>query len=422
MRPLVAMKFMRHPILGVESFPSYLRRLASLYFVSLHQMLRYLSESEEVSVLVKEKPFRLGLTTPVPLTGYVESVHKLARRVAVATGVGDIAATTLIRIGPSLTSNSSGAIAPKRRFCQICAVEMMGVDSGVLWEPMIWSMATIARCPVHGQPLTEADHQWRNLNPAVHDHVAIRSGKLPMPDIEQWRYVETIRLFDYCSVEPENFTSNDSPSTFIREFLMRHGMSLADFSKHVGIGWGSIERKMHGEQGTSLKVVFNLAQKLAVSPVDILSNPVETVRQMPLFDLPCDVGKGLEAHRNIHPAQTGDLLVMDLRQLLASDKELPPLELVCRARGVSSGFARHNMPNEVSSFMKRRWSENGRRAANRRHQAYVVAREALNDPIDPDASVSIKRTEKALRMKSGLPKHLLLRALTETRRNLMSRQ
>lgn len=422
MKPLVAMKFMRHPILGVESFPSYLRRLADLYFVSLHQMLRYLSESEEVSALVKEKPFRLGLTTPAPLTGYVESVRKLARRVAVATGVSDIAATTLIRIGPSLTSNSSGAIVSKRRFCQMCTVEMSGIGGGVLWEPMIWSMATIARCPVHGQPLTEASHQWRNLDLAVHDHVAARSSKLPMPDLEQWRYVETMRLFDYCAVAPENFTSKDSPSTFIREFLIRHGMSLANFSKHVGIAWGGIERKMHGEQGTSLKVIFNLAQKLALSPVDILSNPVEAARQMPLFDLPCDVGKGLEAHRNIHPAQTCDLLVMDLRQLIASEKELPPLEMVCRARGVSPGFARHSMPNEVSSFMKRRWRENGIRAANRRHHAYVVAHEALTDPDDPDASVSIKRTEKALRLRSGLPKHLLLRALTETRLNLMSRQ
>jgi hypothetical protein len=419
MKPLVAMKFMRDPILGVESFPSYLRRLANLYFVSLHQMLRYLSESEEVSALVKEKPFRLGLTTPAPLTGYVESVRKLARRVTVATGLSDVAATTLIRVGPSLTSNSSGAIVSKRRFCQRCAVKMIGIDSGVLWEPMIWSMATITRCPIHGQPLAEASHQWKGFDLIVRNHVATKSSPSSMPDLERWRYVETMRLIDYCSIAPDDFTPKDSPSMFIHEFLVRREMSMLDFSKHVGIGTAGIERKVHSEQGTSLKVVFNLAQKLAVSPVDILSNPVEAARQISLFELPKDMGTSLVTKRNLHPSKTSDLLRMDIRQLLASEKELTPFEMVCRARGVSPGFARHNMPNEFSSFMKRRWREIGQRNANRRYRAYAIAREALTDPDDPDASVSIKRTEKALRARSGLPKHLLLRALTETRRNLM---
>ncbi len=418
MKPLVAMEAMRHPVLGVESFTSYLRRLATLYSVSLHQMLRYLCESEEISSLVGEAPFRMSFNTPTTLSGYVGSVGNLIKRVAVATGVQNVAATTLLRIGPSLTPIATGSIVTKRRYCGMCASEMRVDDEQPLWEPLIWSLATVGRCPLHGRFLDQAGHQWKSFDSL---HIApgtVRLRRGTVPHLEQWRIAETSSLIDYCSTEPMALTVENAPTVFIAEFMAQHRLSVLEFAKRTGFGYTSIERKLGGAQKTSLTSVFSLAQRLAMSPIDILSDPISTARQTSLFDFSGDIDRYPENRKKAHPAVTRDLLVSDLRRLLASSSALPPLELVCRARGVSTGFARHSMPGEVSSYTIRRFGEIGERRNRCHERARRLAEEALTDPDDPDAILSMKRTEKKLRAVSGMPKHVLQQALIETRRNL----
>lgn len=416
MKPLVAPEPMRHPLLGVESFTSYLRRLASLYSVSLNQMLRYICESKEVSDLVGEEPFRLSVSTPTILSGYSHSVAKLTRRVEAASGNHTIGATTLQRISHSLTLNATGSIVTKRRYCKSCLAQLLMRGNTPLWEPLIWSLATVSCCPLHERPLDIADSQWRKFHPNDLKLSESQTKRNRADYLERWKIGETRKLIDYCSKEPASFTIENAPEIFISEFIRLQRMSPLEFSKKVGLGYTSVTLKISRTQKTSLSSVFFIAQRLAISPVDILDDPMVAAGQGSLFDIssaneintPC-----LEAGRRPHALTKCHQLRDDLHLLLASPDPVPSLASVCHARGVSTGYARYRIPAVTIEYLTRYARDQNLRREQRRVEAHRVARMALLECLSHSGNASLKKVEQVTRSRTGLPKHVLAAALRE---------
>lgn len=416
MKPLPNMNPMMHPELGIESMTSYLRRLGSIYSVSLHQILRYLAESKEVSDLVATPAFRMSVRAPTTLNGYGSTARHLAQRVAAATGNNRIAATTLQRISPSLTPRSTDSIATKRRYCQKCVMQMEKSSDQPIWEPLVWSVATIARCPSHGTPLRYAVNQWKDLE-REERWIAPRPQIKGLAWQDEWHIIETVKLVRFCSSHPEQLTTDHAPTKFISGIMNQRGMTSSELAARTGFSKANLDRKILNAQQTTLGALFIIAERFAVSPVDILEDPYGAVRQASLFD-PLD-GDHVGVYRSVRGRKIRGRNVFDniqahLRKILASRDPVPSFASVCRSWGVSTGFVRYGLPEETCRYTARRSIEQARRRLDRRERAYRLARDALTDGQgDAAPSMGLKRVVRQLRESSGMPKHLLARALRD---------
>jgi hypothetical protein len=195
-----------------------------------------------------------------------------------------------------------------------------------------------------------------------------------------------------------------------------NGISVLEFSKILGWNGMAISRKISGIDRTCLRTVFELANTLAISPTDILGDPIGAAQQRSLFELSeCDAhsAKTRQAHNAINSrrAMIYDRLISCIRDLLENDDPLPPFVKVCRAHGVSTGYVRYHLPVESRRFLQRRCGEVVRLRKRRKNEAYVVARRAIADRARLGFPISLKSIEKQLRLATGLPKHLLTTAL-----------
>jgi hypothetical protein len=420
---LVAMHPMNDDVLGIESMASYVSRLAGIYHVSVHQMIRYLCESSEVSNLVDESAFRFPCRGPVSLNGYSGTSLRLVSRLSAASGATHVASTTLQRIGPALSASSRESIVRQRRYCMSCLRNFLDRDDGIVWEPLIWSLATITCCPLHGVPLHALRRAWSEVRPSKGDDIAHLPDGKAFNSREDWRVSESCRLVAFCASDPFCVTPHNSPSVFINEYMKVNRLSVLMFSKIMGWSQIAIHRKIGGKEHTCLRTVFELADSLAVSPTNILSDPIGAARQLSLFSpseqrTPVSSDKHARSILRSQREMTYDQFSSDLSMLLKCNKPLPPFSKLCRAHGVSTGYARYHFPEEASRYLVRRSAEVKKRRRLRTREAYALAHQAILDDAQRYASVNLKAIEKNLRDVSGLPKHLLSMALSAEARRL----
>lgn len=395
--------------LGIESFTSYLRRLASIYKVRLSLMIRYLCESSEVSQLVDAPPFRAVTHAPRTLSGYGSTVRLLVERVEAATGVQRLRPTTLLHLEPALSRNGMGAISSARRFCPDCVLVAQANTANTIIEPLLWHLGPISFCPIHRRSLVIAKSEW---------HEQLEDSQPDMPSLsrwdayEPWRIAETLKLLTYIYEHSEESMPENAPLKFLRAFMTHRDLQLCDLVQLTGCPHGNLQRQLDGTLRMSLKTVFALAQQLALSPVDILFDPEATAVPTSLFDESIHA-REVTAHipRGSHPHRPEAMLARmqhRLKALLDSTTPLPPFKSVCLSAGVSTGYVRHKLPTASAAYRKRRIRECIHRRTCRKKEAEARARRLIATKGIPS---NLRQTERALRDKTGLSKNMLEHAL-----------
>lgn len=409
MKIIVAPKPIVHPDLGIESLISYLGRFASAYNVSTHQILRLLCESDEVSHRLGEQSYRAP-STRSSFSGYSDQIIALVRRLKAATDLDDPSAMTLIRLGPALSERSRGVIAQERKTCSKC-LEDFNRDEGLRnFEPLIWSLATIDFCPIHKVPLQKALQARKD--PFLSKYLSERRAARAWNPYEAWRAKETLALVSYCADSNSVDAVPHAPRVFLNEYMAARDLKIADFVQLTGACYGNLKRQLEGVSGVALKTVFEIAQSLAISPLNILIDPVDTARSNSLFDIrdhAQEVRKDLPKESHIHhPISVQQELYVRMTTLLSRSDPLPSLRHVCHQLHVSTGFARHHLKVEVNEYLKRRKSETARSSwARRRAVREEVGRHVAKNRM----GLCIKKSEKIIRDRTHLPKHLLLEEL-----------
>jgi len=395
------------PDLGIESLGSFLHRLARVYNASAHQMLRYLCESSEVSTLVGQKPYR---STRPSGEGYSSSVKALVYRIQAATGLANVSAMTLLRVAPALTPRGHRAFSPSRRSCPECTKEFNKTFGKDVFEPLLWAMATVTFCPIHRVPLRALAH--RQPTSPIEAWLADRQLNAKWSSYEQWRLNETIALLSFCSEAKATEVTADAVRLFLTQYMELRGLAIADFAQLTSFPYGNLKRHIEGINAFTLTTVFAVGQRLAISPVSILSDPREAAKSTSLFDIrnhaSCEDASAPRISHAHHSSSLPDILRARIINLLSRDDPLPPLISICLALNVSTGYARHHLGSEVAMYLKRRRSEARKARIARLREATKEVRRVIktNGTI-----TSIKRTEKAIRSRTHLPKHLLLQEL-----------
>jgi len=395
--------------LGIESFTSYLRRLASIHAVRLSLLIRYLCESTEVSQLVGAPPFRAVTHVPRMLSSYGDIVRSLVERAEAATGIQKLRSTTLLHLEPALGRNGMGALSAARRFCPDCVLAMQANTSDTIAEPLLWSLGPISCCPIHHRSLAVAESEW---------HRRLEDSQPEMPSFsrwdayEPWRIAEALKLLAFGSEHPELSAQKNAPVQFLRAFMRHRQFQLCDLVQLTGCPHGNLQRQLEGTLRMSLKTIFAFAQQLALSPVDILFDSEATAAPTSLFDESVHA-REVAAHipRASHPRRPKTMLAQmqhRLKTLLDSSLPLPSFKSVCHAAGVSTGYVRHKLPTASATYQKRRIRECAHRRTCRKKEAEARARQIIATEGIPS---NLRKTERALRDETGLSKNLLEHAL-----------
>lgn len=139
-----------------ESLTSFVGRLAIRRHLMPSSIFVHLVRPLVPEGLRPESFWRGGLCwqNSVALDGHYEITEALVGALSELTRIDDLSLHTLLPWRRLITGQHSGAVYwGRRRWCASCLAESRerGAD---LWEPLLWRVAVVKRCPVHRAPLS----------------------------------------------------------------------------------------------------------------------------------------------------------------------------------------------------------------------------------------------------------------------------
>lgn len=393
-----------HPEHGIESLRSFIRRTASIYSVSPGQLLRYLFESSEICNRIGESPRRPPHHSAGTF-GYSPNVLAIVERLRVITTIPSPENMTLLKVSPALSAGSRQAQYSYRRICPICQASFSESQYTSTFEPLLWTLSTVSYCHIHRLPLEKFDS-------SSDDEIRRTSyGPPRWRTYESWDLTESILLIRYCADASMPKAPFQAPQTFLREFLNVRGMGIADFAQLMGDTASNVQHRVDG-MGVTLETVFRFGRRLAISPLEILVSPVLAARSTTLFDIAdharTALGEDRVEHREMHPLATQQKLRNLVEVALSKADPLPPFREVCHSLPVSTGFGRYHLGELAVAYTRRRRVEANDQRVARRQAATAAAHDTLRSQ---GLHSSLKRTERAIREQTGLPKLLVREGL-----------
>ena len=185
-----------------------------------------------------------------------------------------------------------------KRWCPSCFAAWQA-DGSPLYEPLLWRLALVERCPVHRVALLKRCPTCDCLQPLVTQGVPIghctRCGHLlhdgsllsapdeavlDLPDrLALWRSVALSRVLAWTSALEPGFVVR--PEVMVGRFsrLLAHALerppvswidSRSDLGNALGIGGKDIYRLVSGERGPSLVTLVDSCMQLGVDPVRLV--------------------------------------------------------------------------------------------------------------------------------------------------------
>ena len=177
-----------------------------------------------------------------------------------------------------------------RRWCPVCYDQW---DPESSWEPMVWQLPSVGRCPIHDCDLVDqceecGASQARDVSIDRRDRcdscgasLGAKGVATPRPKFYDWVENETFKLVAFCSTPGQACLSGGTVTEFAEgiEALARDAKVLQMVRRCLAL--------QRGESFTgrlSLSGFINLAALLGTSVVHLLTHPKEAM-SAPLLDL-----------------------------------------------------------------------------------------------------------------------------------------
>lgn len=132
----------------VENFRHYLSRLADIHGVSVWQLVRHMQGWWASTHDYLPLPKYLLSQALFGVCAHGRDVANLVTIVEIATGVTDLRAATIQPLREVLPTNANYIFKANRAWCPTCFIEQMK-SHGFLYEPLLWALRHIKRCPEH---------------------------------------------------------------------------------------------------------------------------------------------------------------------------------------------------------------------------------------------------------------------------------
>ena len=281
----------------VESLTGFVARLAVARQLPASAIFEHLVRPRVPEGVVRES---LHLTSflaseAVTYDGLGPSAQSLVAALTDLTCLPDLSHLTLLPWRGFLSSRN-GALRwrrPKRWCCRcLAAWRRRGRE---LWEPLLWRVAPVRRCPVHRIPFSELCPRCRARQGVVAEIVPFghcrKCGHLLEPDDPLLRDSSAGALHDLHALwewwiasavgrmlSSQRLLERSASSRGFSELLRRScgqpiKQTLQSVARYLGVGWNSIEVWMHGKRLPRLDFFLVVCMRLGADPLQVAVAP-----------------------------------------------------------------------------------------------------------------------------------------------------
>jgi hypothetical protein len=400
----------------VESFATYLWRLAEAHQVTLGRLVRSVlagSAFEEVisSSTVSDKTIR------DPINYYIRPVESTTRAVtafAEATGQWNLRAGTFLALSAAL-DRCMNTFTKYPRWCPDCLAEFDQAD-GEPYLKLVWQVAPISSCPTHGKPLqAQCPHCRRHQDSygfrprcsicvRCGGSLSVASDQSAASSYAQVDGTDICELIERMGADPKY----DFPAGGVRRVaseLFDRAWERADDLRL----WKLIPRDecltiIDGSAPITLGTARRFAYRVGIRLCDLLEGQLAETTGVLDPTWTADLPPAMRPRRKAMRHDRIKLLKALETAIRTSARERPPtLRNVADSVGVSTGCLRYHFPYEAESVIRRDKEWKG----EERHRKKVEARAAVLAELansTSESTYSRKGLLREIRKRTGLPK------------------
>ncbi len=406
----------------VESFPSYLYRLAFDHEVYVGELMRFvyrMARHDGILDINLEEPKHIQpneLVRPYGMTNMLVSMFEYATGAQLRAGV--------FQFLNGAVGKSSGEIVHGVRWCPECLREMSLLNREPYFK-LIWHLSSIKACPVHRTPLVEKCEACNCLQTSYVRRrplqfcqdcgvdLSIRQNRLSASDIaSSWIDIgfDVILFFKDMAENkyaplPENGLLKSLDKIF--DFYWTREREEEFYSL---LSRNELLMALDGNHSLSLLSVRRIAHKLGVPIYLLLSGDGEFSDELlNMSRLRSSNFEIFETDKKIKKNHQ-DILLNIASHLRAASIPLSISELASKV-GVSVGYLEYRHPSLVADLVAKHQAYEQQQRLKKIYYAQRAALEFFLDEKYAYAPKSRKQAYKTIREETGLPKHLLRRAI-----------
>lgn len=406
----------------IESFPSYLHRVAYDHGVYVGVLIRYLYRHERVmgsDDLDREEPKYLHPNELVHPYGTTNMLVSLFER---ATDQSLAASTLQFLNGP--IGRSSGEIVQGFRWCPECFREMIALGHQPYFK-LIWHMSAVKACPIHRTPLASecqncgcSQKTYIRKYPIEYcqecgESLAKRHKKLLHSELSKsWIDIgfDVIQFFrDMASNNYQPLPMNGLQKSLDKIFNFYWSKGREDDFYNL-LSRDELLLAIDGEHRLSFLSVRRIAQRVGIPIHMLLSGEAEFSTQMlelkRIRRLPDGLLEVNKKTKKDHVA-----ILSKIRRYLRGRQTPPSVPLVAAAAEVSIGYLEYRHPTLVAELVAKHQAYEQQQKLKRVYYAQSAALRFFLDEKYSAIPKSRKQAYKTIREETGLPKFVLRRAV-----------
>lgn len=405
----------------IESFPSYLHRLALEHGVFVGEFIRFLErriDSAESDLRHRKPDYHL----PSVLVRPNRTVKLLLRIVERELGA-DLGGSILWFMDGPL-GRSAEVVSKLFRWCPECFAEMERNEQ-VPYFKLIWHLTDIESCPVHGTPLEThcplcgADQNTLRkrykLSRCQHCGADLSRRKTPIspPDLTtSWQRTggDIVVLFHDLAQSDRSSLPLDGVRTSLERIFDSYWNQGREQELYAVVPRDQLLSAIHSDHPMSLKKARRFAYWLGVSLFSLLSGKADECTGVLDASWTCDLHPDF-LQINHKPKKDHKKIYEKVSRMVETANPPKTLSELAEGVGVSVGYLRHRYPELLARASKKRCEFEERKALKKRYCAQKAALDYFLDERFGQQLLSRKGAYVKLRAETGLPKWVLKGAI-----------
>jgi len=344
----------------VESFGSFLHRLAFTHGVTVGQLLNHMAGQPECQARLRRIPKYLFWAESLAICNYGEELRSLVTVVSLLTGIKDLQTSTFLFLQSAMSKKGCWVVRKTRAWCPACYRELKG-GTAPIYDKLLWASQYVSRCPMHEVQLLErcpkCNQPQRYGTTSDIDKCVECSASL-IGDPQDWKSVHQPGLGETDVVAligwaVESGESLDPYALSIFLTALRRGNSpsmpmASDIRSVVG------ERTVARQGKPTLLKCIQLAADLDV-PLKLIFQDPNIAASIVTLNVPKRPRLPKIPSRRLSKANQERLKSEIVRIIMEDKSEVPPaVQTVCHFLGVEDGWFRNRYPSLHRKLARRR--------------------------------------------------------------------
>jgi len=351
----------------IESFPSYLARLAAVHGVSIQQFCTHLAQwwgrFGDGSKLPSDRFYQ----SSVVLCGVQPTLKLYVQALTQATGSSHIERTTFLALAPAVSMRTTALTRRGRTWCPTCLHDHVSSGSTV-YDRLSWSLALIDRCSIHHTELVSScaacgspQTQWPTNGDLTQcfrcgSNLDTPPGLWKVRDRPTFGERDCIELVSSIATG-ELITSVDEACWIFCTEMKRLGFYPKDvvpprYREAARIEYTDIVN-LRNQRRPNFTSLLRHCSAAGVRAVDVLTSPIEAARSagqlVPPDSPPHTSPRKREPlfHRHV-----SERIRQELKK--PTHERITPYPVMLRELGISDGYLRYRFPNLTFQY-RNRW-------------------------------------------------------------------